>query len=745
MHPSRRSAVTAAGVLAALLLPPISMLPTASAAPPSPGSSPGSSTGSAPGIREIAPNKVFPLAKELQEAKAAKSRQRSAPRAKSVRETPAVGTRREWVALDDERGGLYRKVYTLRAVGTKIEVWVASDTDAVSIGTAFREGDCRNNVAGSTEITDDQAKALASEFDTTMFPKEAAAFSTAPDRDGANAQLTGDYGGSGDKIVTLVDNIRDDNFYDFPARQTYTAGFFSSQINDLLDRNVMTIDAFDWKHRTGATPPDEPTSEPCTSRPARARLYEGVFAHEYQHLLQRYQDAIETNLINEGLSDMAVSLSGYADTLASVNEPGTQSHLHCFNGYGTVKTPYNPNPRNCGGPQNSLTIWGDEGSADEILADYGNAWSFLLFLYDRYGLDFVSALHRDGDHQGLNGVQVQLDTYAKGTKVADVIHDYQVMNLVDGVVGPRGRVVGTDRARVTTKSLKARLNLDNPSSYAIPGAAPNGADYVRLRDAAGTAVAGRALRSLSFAGATTLPTEALKWTVATNPPGGEGNPALWSGNAPNLDASAVTEVTVPTTGPVLTFRELHLAEANYDYAYTTVSTDGGKTYTVLSNANTVEGPLGPALNGKAEAFAEQTFDLSAYAGKKVLVGFRYVSDAGTDEGGWYVDDVKVGTTLVSDGSAVTAFRSLTQVSPVPVAGWSVRLVGLDEPAHRVLVLDVSRRARNKASFSLTGRDLTQFRGYPVVVAVVASDDPTGQVQQFAPYTLKANRVTQPGG
>ena len=51
-----------------------------------------------------------------------------------------------------------------------------------------------------------------------------------------------------------------------------------------------------------------------------------------------------------------------------------------------MQTPYNPNPRDCGGPENSLTLWGDQGNPNAILADYGNAYSFMLFLYDRYGI-----------------------------------------------------------------------------------------------------------------------------------------------------------------------------------------------------------------------------------------------------------------------------------------------------------------------------------------------------------------------
>jgi hypothetical protein len=71
-----------------------------------------------------------------------------------------------------------------------------------------------------------------------------------PDGNGNGGVYTGD----GNKTVALIDNVRDDNFYNFPAAPTYIAGFFSVQFNELLDRNVMTIDAFDWAHRTGGEP-----------------------------------------------------------------------------------------------------------------------------------------------------------------------------------------------------------------------------------------------------------------------------------------------------------------------------------------------------------------------------------------------------------------------------------------------------------------------------------------------------------
>uniref|UniRef100_UPI0018060E3E hypothetical protein n=1 Tax=Sporichthya sp. TaxID=65475 RepID=UPI0018060E3E len=420
--------------------------------------------------------------------------------------TPPVGTTLLWPALDARESagplGIYLKPYTLRAVGEKIEVWVASGVDLVSAGTAFPYGDARNAVPHSTDITDAQAQSLVTEFDQRIYPKETAAFSTPPDKAGT-AVLPGlnvpgvNFAGEGDHTVTLVDNVRDENFSDFPANPTYIAGFYTPIFNQLTNRNVMTIDAFDWLHRTGENPKDEATEDLVTSRPARPRSYEGVFAHEWQHLLQNYQDPAETTWVNEGLSDFAISLVGYGDTSRTVEQTRAEGHILCFQGYGEVKGPSNPNPRKCGGPQNSLTAWEDEGAGSEVLADYGNAWSFFQYLYDRYGTEFISAVHRDGTAQGLASVQKQLDTFAKGTKVTDLVHDYQVMNLVDRYVDTKGgKVAGIAKDRVTTASLNAAINLASPNAFGKAGVAPNGADYVVLRNQGADA----ALRSLNFTG-----------------------------------------------------------------------------------------------------------------------------------------------------------------------------------------------------------------------------------------------------
>jgi hypothetical protein len=297
---------------------------------------------------------------------------RMAPAVASNHGNPTVGESYVWLGLNDFAGTYILKFFTLRAIGTHAEVWVANSTN-------FPAGDCRNDGVRNV-VTNAQVNYLLSQFDNNIYPKESATFSVAPDRDGTNQIITGlvppsiaalmHPQGAGDRTVILVDNVRDANYFDTNNANgfSYIAGFFSSQLNTYFDRNIMSIDSFDWLHRTGANPPNNPVpGNNCTSAPARPFLYEGVFAHEYQHLLEHYVDGDEVNWINEGLSDWAQTLTGYVHPDISIQNTGFDSHIQSFLGWIGVATPANPNPR-AGGPENSLTRWEDQGGG-EILAD----------------------------------------------------------------------------------------------------------------------------------------------------------------------------------------------------------------------------------------------------------------------------------------------------------------------------------------------------------------------------------------
>ena len=49
------------------------------------------------------------------------------------------------------------------------------------------------------------------------------------------------------------------------------------------------------------------------------------------------------------------------------------------------------------------------------------------------------------------------------------------------------------------------------------------------------------------------------------------------------------------------------------------------------------------------------------------------------------------------------------------------------------------------SLSLSRGQLARFSPFSQVVAIVAYDEPTELVQQYAPYTLTVNGTVQPGG
>jgi hypothetical protein len=677
--------------------------------------------------------------------------------------TPAVGTVRPWVALDDFQGFLYLKPFTLRGVGEHSEVWVANDTN-------FPVGDCRNGVR--TEITDQQVAYFVDQFESNIYPKESEAFSVAPPRDGSNSLLPLDFTGEGDNIVILIDNVRDQNYYDLQASPTYIAGFFHPAFTIYNDRNVMTIDAFDWLHRTGATPPDEPVpGDLCNSAPARPFLYEGVFAHEYQHLLEGDEDPDEQSWVNEGLADWAQTLTGYVVPATPITESGFDGHIQCFLGWGEVQTPVNPNPRK-GGPENSLTLWGDQGDG-EILCDYGAAYTLMELLAGRYGTGFMSELHRN-DANGLEGLQAVLDGAGAGTDAMSVLHDWNLAVALDGLLDDGAKLRGADAGALSVPTLDATINWKNDDAYESPGAPPNGSDYIRLmrddNDWAQTPTIGR----LAFDGAERLPSLPLEWTVDATPPADSAglvcgaappatvaNAALYSGCADDLDRSLVYEVTVPDDDPTLRFRTLFSTEVAWDYGFVQVSTDGGATYTSLDDVGDLMGiPPDPAaiaaiqanqpgFTGLSGGWQDVEFDLSAYAGDTVLIAFRYITDPAVTEAGWWVDDVAVGGTAISDGSSLEGGRSATEVYPTPVAGWKVRLIGYREKPLfggplRVAVYDLPLDAEFRGTIFLP-QLLLRLGLSDFVAAVVTYDDPSETSTQYAPYALTVNRTTQPGG
>jgi hypothetical protein len=676
---------------------------------------------------------------------------------------PVEGDIRSWLALDDAQDAIYLKDYRLRGVGDKIEVWVAQDNDEISTNLNFQPNDCRNGER--TRITDAQVDYLIDEFDSNMYPVESQAFSVAPDRNGSNAILPEEvdlpanyYRGQGDNTVVLVDNVRDDNFYDMDNANelTYIAGFFYSLFNELVDRNVMTIDAFDWLHRTGANPPNDPApGDPCASAPARAFLYEGVFAHEYQHLLEYYEDPDESIWVDEGLSDWAQTITDYVDPSLPITDQDFDSHVQCFLGYLGRETAANPNPRG-GGPENSLTAWEDQGS-DETLCDYGAVYTMMEYLADHYGSGFMRMLHRDNAN-GLRSLEKLLENRSAGVTAADTLHRWAAMVALDEVLGEGAALNGGEAADYQTDTLAASINFNTRHSYSKAGAPPNGSDYVRLRNDSGDYLSADAISRVKFNGASKLPSRPVEWKVDRKPPHHEGNPALYSGSGPNFDRAIIQRVRVPNGKPQLTFRTKWNTEELWGFGFVQISTNDGKTYKSLRNKDTTKtadpGTISavkqnlPGFTGNSKGWKTERFNLAKYAGKKVLLSFRYVTDSVVDGPGWWIDKVKVGRKSVSQGKSLAEWRSMTEVRRIRVSGFTVQLVSYTDAGDEAWIAEIPLGPSFDGS--LSGAGLTGAIGgsAETVAAIVTYDEPTEAITpaQYAPYRLKVNGgVLQPGG
>ena len=172
-----------------------------------------------------------------------------------------------WMSLDDVDGVYFFDAFYLVAETDSSELWVQADL-------SYPEGDPRNPVS----VTCEQAAYLLEEFDDNMYPTETDFFGTPDLHNGSNSLLEawgyfdpGTFYNENGRQVVLVSNFVDESYYD-SSYPNYIAGFYSPSFEAYFDRNIMSIDAYDWANRVG----------PDGSRP---HLYESVFAHEYQHLL----------------------------------------------------------------------------------------------------------------------------------------------------------------------------------------------------------------------------------------------------------------------------------------------------------------------------------------------------------------------------------------------------------------------------------------------------------------------------
>jgi hypothetical protein len=576
--------------------------------------------------------------------------------------TYTVGMTRTFVVANFVTGGYSRASYDVRLISDTVEVWVQSDL-------RYRNPDGSINFAhpdasDPTFITPARIATLA-QAAAQIIPRDVGFFGDFASRDGSSATLpaqlglpNGYYGGPGQRVIILVSNVRDDNFYDPINNSSYVAGFFSQTINNFAGRNIITIDSKRWNRNVGA-----PSFQ-----------FEATIAHEFQHLINQDQDADEDTWANEGRSEFAEFLNGYRST--------PDSHRTQWSDF----------------PENSLTMWGDQdGDPDqdfEILADYQQAYWFFLYLAGRLkaaGIDTandqylkdVAGLTKDPAN-GIDSIDSMLTRVGAPFRFAQVWNDFRTDMLFGGTsdqttwgsyISQYPSPSGVPIAPLDVGRMRRNLDFEG---YDTPGAPPYGSDYIEI----GWSSAISAGSSLNFNGDTEIPSawkviDAASTGIAPGA-GATGN-VLYSGHTDETDNFLIFPLTVPAGNATLAFDTLYNIEETWDFGFTQVTTDTTSATGFVSlpisgtssisdtdalpiiKAN-VPGFSGVSGSADAPAWVHVTYDLSAYAGQSILLAFRYSSDSGTagtipppPDPGWYLDNINVGgQALYTDQASVPA-------------------------------------------------------------------------------------------
>lgn len=527
-----------------------------------------------------------------------------------------VGIVKPWVVANNVTGQYGLKNFTLKGVGKYGEVWVANNLN-------YPEGDPRND-AGVSIVTDEQVNYLLNEFDTNMYEQEVEFFGAPAERTGENSLVDSElYADESGRVVILVDNILDENYYEsnYPS---YIAGYFSSTISDFTDRNVMTIDSLDWANRTG----------PDAKRPY---MYEGTFAHEFQHLLHHDSDSAEESFINEGLADFAQFLVGYGHS---------DSHVEFI----------------MNNLKNSLTLWEDQGGL-QILGDYGIAYLFQLYLYEQYGPEFLQKEFQS-PLQGIDSINSVLEEMGSDRDFKAVYQDYMTALMLDGNYQGNSKIYNFE-------SIDLNLNIE-AAAESDSFAPAWGTDLKVITP-------DKKIDHLYFKGIDFLGTN---WTTVTDP---EKGAVLWSNKGDQADNFLIKELDLTgETSPVLSFDTKYDIEENWDFGAVQVSTDNGETWTSLANEHTRDDIVDngyptikenlPGFTGSSDDWVTESFDLSQYAGQKVHVAFRYMTDWGYNEAGWYLSNLKLNDELIDAMETTDGFKSLEEVTKEYV-DYQVQFIG----------------------------------------------------------------------
>ncbi len=337
--------------------------------------------------------------------------------------------------------------------------------------------------------------------------------------------------------------------------------------------------------------------------------FDGVLAHEFQHMVHWTHDSNEDTWMDEGMAELASLLTGFE----------RESFAPFF----------------LENPAIQLTTWPEVESS---LPYYGAAFMFMTYFHERFGDEGTRLLVSNPDNgflavddtlRQLNAIDTLSGQPVTGL---DVFADWTVANLLDDPGLADGRYgytlladsLGTARVTNAIKSYPAEQTTSAPQYSA---------HYINLSRT------GPGRIRVTFDGAETVrlvPTDAASGS------------RMWYSNRGDSSDSTLTHAFDLTgaKSATLEFDTWYHLEDQWDYAYVMASTDGGATWALLETPHTTrENPYGnaygPGYTGTSGGWVHESIDLTPFVGHETLIRFEMITDLAVNTPGIVIDNVAI--------------------------------------------------------------------------------------------------------
>ena len=336
-----------------------------------------------------------------------------------------------------------------------------------------------------------------------------------------------------------------------------------------------------------------------------ATEYLSVIAHELQHATHFASDASEDSWINEGLSEIAAEIAGFARSAASafVRAPST-----------------------------SLVSWAQQIGVSA--ANYGAGNLYFAFLASHYGgNDTLAAIARHPE-DGIESVDSVLAERGFDVTADDVFADWLVANYLSTNEGAYS---------YESHSVPPVKNIYKRAPDALTGSVRAfGADYVVTSSGSGK-------MTVSFTGQPE--TSLLNMTPYS------GDTCWWTNHGDSIDSTLTRTLDLRSVNSVtLKYWVNYDIEEFWDYTYVMVSTDDGASWNIVDTDLAVGhdpngNAYGAGLTGASGGWARDSADLSQYAGQWVLLRLEYITDDAVFSKGACFDDFEIAELDWSDDTS----------------------------------------------------------------------------------------------